>query len=94
MRFTKKRQLIGGKKAARSKGEFLKDQAKVTDTGITDGVLNTSNGGGQEELQGGGRGKGGVHKLFTVFQKALWKLPLDKTPSFFPFGRHSINSVG
>lgn len=40
--FSKKRKLIGAKKAARSKGEFLKDLEKVTDTQITD-EINTSN---------------------------------------------------
>ena len=33
------------------------------------------------------RRKGG-HKLFTTFQKAFWKLQLNKMSSFFTFGRH------
>lgn len=35
----------------------------------------------------GGR-KNEVHKLFTIFQKAFWKLQLNKMSSFFTFGRH------
>lgn len=46
MCFTKKRKLIGGKEAAWSKGEFLRDQEKIIDVGMTDGIINTSNKGG------------------------------------------------
>lgn len=46
MCFTKKRKLIGGKEAAWSKGDFLRDQEKIIDVGVADGIINTSNKGG------------------------------------------------